>query len=249
MNPPDLSIVVPALNEQHRIGPTLESMARHLDERHISAEVIVVNDGSADSTIEAAARFRKRFLHMKIVSYHPNRGKGFAVRRGMLLATGTARLMADADGSTPIEDLGRLMPLLDAGEADIAVGSIGLDPSTADTGQTRIRAFAGRMGNALIRAIAVPGIRDTQRGFKLFTGAAAGEVFTRCYIDGWGFDVEALAVARRLGYRIVEVPVRYFHHPDSRVGLSAYPTTLAEVVRVRLGLWTGRYRFPKSEGQ
>lgn len=232
---PDLSVVVPAYNEVGRLEPTLAGIGRYLADRRGTAEVIVVDDGSTDGTAEAAEAFATHLPGLQVIRQPENRGKGAAVRTGMLAATGRQRLFLDADGSTAVSELDRLLAAAARRRTtpDIVIGSIGVRGREVTHAQSALRSRVGQLGNLLIQVLALPGIRDSQRGFKLFSAAAADAVFTRCEVDGWGFDVEALAIARAYGFTIIEVGVRWEHHADGHVHPGAYLASLRDVVGVR----------------
>ncbi len=240
-----LSIIVPAYDEEHRIGSTLESIAAFVASQSGDVEVIVVDDGSRDATSAVAAA--SLCPNLRVIRSERNLGKGHAVRVGMMDAIGDYRLFTDADDSTPIGQFTRLESELEGiGGSGIAFGSIAARGADVAHPQPGLRPAAGRLGNWLIRMIALPGIRDSQRGFKLFSADAAEAIFRRCVVDGWAFDVEVLALARHLGFEIVEVPVKWAHKDHSRVTALSYLTTLADVVRVRWRLSRGVYDIPDA---
>jgi len=236
-----LSVVVPAFQEARRLPATLARVTAYLGGRGEPYELIVVDDGSRDATGEVAARGvaglgeRGRVLRLP-----ENRGKGAAVRAGVGAAHGERVLVTDADLSTPIEELEALERACASG-ADVAIGSRALNRSLIVLRQSPLREWSGRLFNLVVQIFALPGIRDSQCGFKLFRGEAARDVFGRARSDGFGFDVEVLAVARHLGYRIAEVPVRWRNDDDSRLSLARGAAAFVDPVRVRLGLWLGRY--------
>jgi len=231
----DLSIVIPAYNEEQRIGETLESIAAFLQKRDLNDEVIVVDDGSTDNTIVAVEKYRDLFRSLRVVQSTRNLGKGHAVRQGMLVATGRYRLFVDADNSTDISEFDRLMAAAEQEPIPPAViiGSVALDESNVSIQQPGIRSSLGRLANKFIQWLILPGIEDTQRGFKVFTGEASDAVFRRCTSNGWAFDVEALAFARALGYHVLEVPITWEHREDSRVQATAYVSSMIDVVRIK----------------
>jgi dolichyl-phosphate beta-glucosyltransferase len=235
MSIPDLSVVIPAYNEERRLPPTLAKLRAYLAGGPLTHEIVVVDDGSRDATAEIA-----RGHGAVVVSNDGNRGKGFAARRGMLLAQGRRRLMTDADLSTPIEDLPRLMAPLDAGY-DVAIASRALPGSNVEVRQSLSREAIGRMFNLCVRVVAVPGLHDTQCGFKLFTAEAAEASFAPLQLDGFSFDVEALFVARRRGYRIAEVPVTWRNDEATRVGPMNGLRAFLDLGRIRVNGWRGRY--------
>lgn len=229
----EYSIVIPAYNEEERLGATLDEIGTYLDTTAKTAEIIVVDDGSSDRTVALATSWADR-LPVRVIELSQNRGKGHAVRVGMLAAVGAKRVFADADGSTPIEELDNLSAALDGiGGEGVALGSVALPGSEILSPQSRLRSFAGRVGNWLIQLMVLPGIKDSQRGFKLFSAAATEAAFTDAEVDGWAFDVEVLALARHGGFRLVEVPVRWEHRLASRVRATSYLTSLVEVWKIR----------------
>jgi dolichyl-phosphate beta-glucosyltransferase len=234
-------VVVPAYNEARRLPATLASVIAYLDGRSRPYELLVVDDGSADATAEVAARGLSVLGERGRVCRLPrNRGKGGAVRAGVEAARGERVLVTDADLSTPIEELEALERACQAG-ADVAIGSRALDRSLITRRQPPLREWSGRLFNGVVQLFALPGIRDSQCGFKLFRGDVAKDVFSRAKSDGFGFDVEVLAIARHLGYRIAEVPVRWRNDDDSRLSVARGALAFVDPLRVRLGLWLGRY--------
>lgn len=241
---PRLSVVIPAYNEEQRLPGTLDDVLSYLARQDYSAEVLVVDDGSGDGTADAVRR-RMAGVERVPVSLvaHPdarNRGKGAAVRRGMVGATGRFRLFMDADNSTTLEHVERFWPFFEAGFSAV-IGSRDVPGSDVRIRQAWYRELAGKAGNLVIRALAMPGIHDTQTGFKMFTAECVEAVFPRLTVDRWGFDVEILAVCSRLGYRIKEVPVAWLNRPDSKVTLGTYAEVLREVWQVRRNLRARRY--------
>ncbi|MGE0452886.1 MAG: dolichyl-phosphate beta-glucosyltransferase [Vicinamibacteria bacterium] len=237
---PRLSVVIPAYNEAERLPGTLVRVRTHLDARGGDYEIVVVDDGSADATAERAAREGARVVRNEV-----NRGKGYSVRRGMLLATGARRLMTDADLSTPIEDLERLERALDEGH-QVAIASRALPGSNVEVHQGAFRELSGRAFNLLVRVLLLPDLRDTQCGFKLFSAEAAQAIFSRCCLDGFSFDVEALYVARLRGLRVAEVPVTWRNDAASRVTLGRGLLAFADLLAVRWNGLRGRYREASS---
>lgn len=232
MTAPDLSLVVPAYNEEKRLPVSLARIAEWLGSRvpALSAEVLVVDDGSSDRTASVAERTAAGLgLDFRVIRLQENRGKGAAVRAGVLEARGAHVLVTDADLSTPIEEVDKLL----AAAAPVAIGSRGVDATLVKQRQSLFRVASGRLFNLLVRLLAVSGIRDTQCGFKLFRADAAREVFSRATVDRFAFDVEALLLARRLGYAIAEVPVLWFNSPDTRVGLGGGLEAFAALFRIR----------------
>ncbi|MGW0737985.1 dolichyl-phosphate beta-glucosyltransferase [Streptomyces sp. NPDC002851] len=233
----DLSVVIPAYNEEDRLGPTLDAVRAHLDGSGQGPwELIVVDDGSTDATRELAAEAAAADPRITLLTAGPggrNRGKGHALRRGVLASYGRRVLITDADLATPIEELDRLDKELAAGYA-AAIGSRAMPGAVIETHQHKLRELLGRAGNFVIRAVAVPGIRDTQCGFKLFDGDSARAAFADSRLDGWTIDVEVLRRLRRQGLPIAEVPVRWAHQEGSKVRPYDYAKVLADLVRLRV---------------
>ncbi len=234
-----LSVVVPAFNEGPRIGATLSRIRTYLAARATSSEILVVDDGSADDTAARAADALGDAG--RVLRHERNFGKGAAVRTGMLAARGDRRLFTDADLSTPIEEIEKLERAMDAGAA-IAIGSRALDRSLLEVHQPALRETAGRLFNLVVRLVAVPGIRDTQCGFKLFRADVVEPLFGPSRVQGFGFDVEVLALARRRGLPIAEIGVRWRNGPVTRVTLAGGAAAFLDPLRVRLRLLAGRYR-------
>ena len=237
-----ISIIVPAYNEEKRIGETLQAVADYFHPQSYVWEVIVVNNHSQDDTERIVKEFQKEMPELKLINEN-SQGKGHAVRTGMLAAQGKFRLFTDADNSTSIEQVEKLMPYFSQGYG-VVIGSIAVKGKKIlkGGGEPLWRVILGKLGNLWIQVWAVPGIHDTQRGFKVFSQRAATDIFPRLTIFGWGFDIEALALARKFGYKIKEVPVIWNNDPDSKVNIWAYPRVLLETLKVRWNLWTGRYK-------
>jgi dolichyl-phosphate beta-glucosyltransferase len=228
---PFLSVIIPAYNEAERIGPTLERVLAWGAGLGQTFDIIVVDDGSSDSTVEVASQFGQP---VRVLKNGSNRGKGYSVRHGVLDSRGTYVLFSDADLSTPIEDYDGLFAAIMSGN-DIAVGSRALEDSNVTLHQPYYREAMGRTFNRIVRGLAVPGIMDTQCGFKLFKGEVARELFAALTIEGFAFDVEVLFVAIRRGYRIAEVPVSWANDERSRVhAVFDSVRMLRDVVRLRV---------------
>ncbi len=240
MSEPRLSVVIPAFNEALRLPATLERIRAHLEARGAPFEILVVDDGSTDGTADTA---RAASGPVELLRHAANRGKGHAVRAGMLAARGARRLMTDADLSTPIEELARLEAALERGY-DVAIGSRAVAGARIEVHQSAYRETVGRLFNRLVQALLLPGLHDTQCGFKLFTAAAAATAFGACRQDGFSFDVEALYVARRHGLRIAELPVVWRNDAATRVGLAGGATAFVDLLRIRLAAARGRYGPP-----
>jgi len=214
---PLLSVVVPAYNEESRLGASLKRMLAYFDAQDYPVEMLIVDDGSSDGTARVVQQIAACRPQVRLLSYHPNQGKGHAVRYGMLRASGELVLFCDADLATPIEEVEKLLAKIKAGY-DIAIGSRDVPGSELIKRQSFVREMGGRTFNKLVQVMAVPGIHDTQCGFKLFTQQASQTIFSRCRVDHFAFDVEVLYLALRIfGLRVAEVPVRWAHQEGSKV--------------------------------
>ena len=211
-----LSIVVPAYNEENRIGDSLGRLLEYFDGQGYGYEILVVDDGSSDETISVVKKAAEGRANVRVLHYDGNRGKGHAVRYGILRSGGEYVLFSDADLATPIEEVEKLFPKIHEG-FEVVIGSRDVSGSKLEKRQSPFREFGGKLFNKCVQMVAVPGIHDTQCGFKLFTRAAAQDIFGRCKIDNFSFDVEALYLARKLGYRIAEVGIRWHHVEGSKV--------------------------------
>lgn len=239
---PYLSVVIPAYNEASRIGPTLSAICSWLAKQSYRSEVIVVNNNSHDATRQVAEGFSRQFPFISVID-EKRPGKGYAVVTGMLSAHGAVRLFTDADNATSIDHVERMLPFLDQGY-DVVIGSLAVPGAKVLAGGAEPwwRVVLGKLGNLWIQAWAVPGIWDTQRGFKVFTQRATERIFSHMHIFGWGFDVEVLALARGQKFRIREAPVSWHNDPDSKVNIWAYPKVLLDTVKVGLRRIAGMYR-------
>lgn len=232
---PLLSVVIPAYNEEERLADTIRAIEDYLLSRRFSSELVIVDDGSTDRTA-AVAEESIRAPHSRVVRNPHNMGKGATIRRAMTEeARGRYRLFVDADNSTPIEQAGRLLSALHNHGYDVAIGSRALPKSRLEVRQPLYREAMGRFFNLLVQATVLPGIRDSQCGFKMFRADIAEAVFPRQTLEGFGFDVEVLYLARRQGGRIAEVPVRWVNSPGSRVRpLRDSFEMFGDLLRVRL---------------
>lgn len=243
-----LSLIVPAYNEENRLPASLEIIAEYLAARDFSYELIVVDDGSRDATRDAVRRFASTRPYVRLVQYDDdkgrpvNRGKGYAVRQGVLASAGRDVLFSDADLSTPIDEMEKLLPPIARGECDIAIASRALPESDLAIHQPWYREMMGRSFNKIVQQIIGTTIVDTQCGFKAFRGEVARRIFSVAQIDGFGFDTEIIYLARKFNYRVQELGVTWRHKDDSRVNpLLAPLTMLSEVLEVRLNDIRGMY--------
>jgi dolichyl-phosphate beta-glucosyltransferase len=245
MTAPHVSVIIPAYNEEDRIGKTLKRVHEHLSARAYSWEVVVVLDGSTDRTPEIVREHRSTFgERLSIEDYPRNRGKGYAVRTGMLAAQGTYRVFSDADNSTDIHYLDTMLKKFEDGYGVVISSRDKKDAPGAGqaVSQSWFKRQMGNLSNLAVQIMAVPGIWDTQNGFKGFTARAAEDIFSRATIDRWGFDFEVLAIARKLRYRIGIIPIIWKNDPRSSVKFSNYFATLKELLLVRWNLMTGKYQ-------
>ncbi len=257
---PFLSIIIPAYNESERLPLTLVDMDKRLSKVKYSYEIIVVNDGSTDNTAEIVKSMAEAVKNLKLIDNKANQGKGGVVKQGMLLAKGEYRLFTDADNSVSIDHFDKMIPYLSAsggpgkegeiyphtkdfgvGVYDVVIGSRAARGSKLEPAQPFYKQILGKFGNIQIQILNVPGIWDTQCGFKAFSERAAEKIFAISKINGWGFDIEALALARHFGYKIKEIPVHWVNDAKSHVKLSAYLKTFVENVKIRWWIITGAY--------
>jgi dolichyl-phosphate beta-glucosyltransferase len=234
---PFLSVVIPAYNEEARLGPTVGTIKEYLASQAYDSSILVVDNASKDRTSEVA-----RAAGVDVVP-EPRRGKGAAVRTGMLAASGDYILFSDADLSTPIEEVEKLLAGIREGR-DIAIASRGLPDSNIVKHQPWHREMVGRMGNVLVRAVAVRGIADTQCGFKLFPRELAHKIFRVQRLTGALFDVETLFIAQRHGFTIAEIPVTWIDSPDTRFNrVTDSIDAVKDLLRIRVNWMLGRYRI------
>jgi dolichyl-phosphate beta-glucosyltransferase len=235
------SIVIPAYNEGRRLGATLEKVLQYVRQQGWNAEIIVVNDGSHDNTADLVRGFAARESRLRLVENPGNRGKGYSVRHGMLQARGEIIAFSDADLSSPIEELPKLLAAL-AGGADIAVGSRWLRAELQTQRQSLHRQLFGRIFNLLQRLILGLRFKDTQCGFKAFTRRAAQTILPLQRIEHWGFDPEILFLARKFDFRVEEIAVRWGHVGDTRIHpLLDGARMFLDLLRVRWNNMTGKY--------
>jgi glycosyltransferase involved in cell wall biosynthesis len=215
---PDLSIVIPAYNEELRLPATLERLAEYLPTLGLQTEVLIVDDGSRDRTAAVAQNFAGKISRLRVLSNGTNRGKGYSVRHGMLEAAGELVLFTDADLSAPIEESDKLVSALKNGY-DMAIGSRALNRSLISTHESLFREFAGIIFNKIVRLVLWLPFVDTQCGFKAFRRQHCRIIFELQRIEGFGFDPELLYLARHYELRAIEIPVRWGHSPDTKVSM------------------------------
>ncbi len=239
MTNPLLSIVIPAHNEESRLPETLDKIDAFLQTQPYSAEVVIVENGSSDRTLELAQEYAQRHPYIRAL-HEEGRGKGLAVRRGMLEAVGEYRFICDADLSMPIEQVNRFLPPQCRQEIAIASREA---PGAVRHGEPPYRHFIGRVFNTMVRIIALHSLQDTQCGFKCFSAAAAEDLFPYQITNGWTFDVEVLFIARKRGYKIVEVPIDWYYSPHSKINVLRDSIHMGlDLLTIRWYSLQGRYR-------
>jgi len=242
---PYLSVIIPAYNEEKSISKTLLAVDQYLQRQPFEYEIIIVSDGAKDRTVEIVQNFQRQIKNLKVIDNKENHGKGWVVRQAMLAAQGQVRLFTDADNATTLDHFDKMKSYFEQG-ADVVIG-------TRDTKDAKgakqavpqpfLKRQLGNAGNLLIQIFAVPGIWDTQCGFKAFSEKAAKDIYSHCLIDRWGFDIEVLALARKLKYKINIVPVYWINNPDSKVNLKGYLRTFKELFQIWWWLVTDRYKI------
>lgn len=233
-----ISIIIPAYNEEDRLASRLDEIIRYVRREEYDYEIIIVDDGSTDKTSEKARRYIRTDKNIKLLQNLTNRGKGFSVKRGVLASKKNPILITDADKSTSIGELAKLLRFIK--EYDIIIGSRGLEESDVKIRQPIYRVLLGKAGNLLIQLLATPRIKDTQCGFKLFKRRTI-QIFNWQTIDGWGFDFEILFIAKKQGFKIREVPITWMNDGKSKVKFTAYLFTLIDLLRVKSNEIKHRY--------
>ncbi len=233
---PYLSVIIPAYNEEKRLPTTLRAVLTYLKNQDYSYEVVVVDDGSKDSTVSVAKELQKETPFLRVLSNQDNHGKGYVVRQGMLEARGEIRLFMDADNSTSLEHFQKMRPLFKQGFAVVIGTRDKRDHPEAKQAvpQPFWKRALGDIGNIVIQILLLPGLWDTQCGFKAFTSQASMKIFPLMTINRWAFDVEALALARYFGFKIGIIPVNWINNPESKVKLKGYILTFWEVLKIKL---------------
>lgn len=240
-----VSVIVPAYNEEKRISQTLEALKAYFSHKDFPYEVIVVSGASSDKTVALVQDFARSFPRLTVIDQSVNKGKGDAVKEGMLHAKGSYRLFMDADNSVPIDYFDEFLPYFSKGY-DVVIGSIEIAGAKIEEHAAWYRRALGHWAKLLIRVLAIWEIHDTQRGFKVFSARAAQDIFPVQTLNRWGFDIEILVIAKTRGYAIKEVPVVWTNAGDSKVGLDAYITTLKDLLVVRKNMMLGKYKKQKQ---
>lgn len=233
-----LSVIIPAYNEERRIEKTLLYLSEYLEKQDYSYEIIVINDGSKDKTSEVVLGLQNKIKNLKLIDNKKNSGKGAVVREAMLKAEGDYRLFTDADNSTPIEEIEKMMPF----KSDIIIGSRTKEGAIIKNPQPLFRIFVGKIFNLMVQIIVgLFGVWDTQCGFKCISKRAVEDIFPRCKIDRWAFDPEILKIGKLLGYEIKEIPITWTNDIESKVKSSAMIKMAIDLFKIRWNLITKKY--------
>jgi dolichyl-phosphate beta-glucosyltransferase len=236
-----LSVVIPAYNEEKRIAETLKNLDGYLEKQNYEYEIVVVVNNSKDRTYDIVQELEKTTVQNAKAMNLKEGGKGNAVKRGILeSASGDIIMFMDADNATPISEIEKFLPFFDQGY-DVVIGSRYTNPELVKVKQPFYRILLSRLSNMLIQILAVPGIKDTQLGFKAFTHKAAKDIFPLVTVLGWGFDMEVLTIALKRGYKIKEVGVSWTEHGGGHVPLSAYLESLIDLFKIKLRALSGKY--------
>jgi len=239
MQTPFLSVIIPAFNEAGRLPNTLELIEQFLSSQAFTYEILVIENGSTDGTLQIAQELHKKIRHLKVM-HEETRGKGWAVRQGMLAAQGEFRFICDADLSMPIEEVLRFIPP-QLEDSPIAIASREA-PGAVRYDEPEYRHLVGRIFNLLVRLLLLKGLNDTQCGFKCFRADAAQRIFPLVTITGWTFDVEALFIGRKLGYKIAEIPIHWYYKSNSRVNVLRDSIHMGlDLLKIRLNGFFGKY--------
>ena len=238
-----LSVIIPCYNEEKRLGNTLRDIDKYLSSQSYDYEILVVDGGSSDRTVKIAKKMQLGIKNLKVIDKKENHGKGYVVRQGMLKSRGNYCLFTDADNSTSIDHIEKMWSLFEKG-FDVVIGS--RDEKDAPgayqaVSQPAWKRTLGNIGNIVIQMVAIWGIWDTQCGFKAFNKKAAQEIFKRAKANGWAFDVEALGLAKKLGYKIGIIPVFWVNSAESKVKLKGYFSFLKELCEIKLNFIFNRY--------
>lgn len=238
-----LSVIIPAYKEERRISATLLDIDKYLSKQDYDYEIIVVDDGSTDDTVGVVRNLKSQISNLKLINNKENCGKGCVVKQGMLEAKGEYRLFTDADNSTTINHLDKFWPFIKEGY-DVVIGSIEIKGAKIEETAAWYRRLLGRVSKYVIRIIAgLWEIKDSQRGFKLFSAKAAEKIFPKQTIMRWGFDIEILTIAKKMGFKIKEVPVFWSNPGESKVTLKSYIGTFGELLKIKKNIITNKYKL------
>jgi len=237
-----LSVIIPAHNEENRLPDTLEQVLRFLEEQSFTSEVVIVENGSVDKTFEVAQEFAQKHKNVRVIQ--SERGKGAAVKRGMLEALGEYRFMCDADLSMPVEEIVKFIPPM-LEDFDIAIASREAKGAVRYN-EPAYRHYGGRGINFIIQTLILPGLNDTQCGFKCFRANVVNDIFDLQTLHGWSFDIELLYIARKHGYRTKEIPIHWYHHPETKVSaLRDALQMIADIFRIHANAQRGVYKHAR----
>jgi len=237
-----LSIIIPAYNEEKRLPRTLFDIDKYLRKQNYDYEIIIVNDGSKDNTAKAVRKLQPKIKNLKLIDNKENNGKGFVVRQGMMEAKGEYRLFTDADNSTSIDQVEKLLPFFKKGY-DIVIGSRDVKGAVLDPPQPWNRVMVGNVFNLFVQAIVgLWGIWDTQCGFKALSAKATNDILPKCRINKWAFDPEILKIGKKMGYKIKEIPIRWVNDPESKVKLKGMIRMGFDLLKIRWNLIIRRYK-------
>jgi len=248
-NQPYLSVIIPAYKEGERMGRTLLEIQRYFNDKNYEWEILIVVDGSPDNTAEIGRNYANQIKNIRVIENKENHGKGYVVRQGLLEARGKLRLFMDADGSTSITHLDKFLPEFDKGY-DVVIGSRDIEGAFVQIHQAKYKEILGDMGNWAIRIIlGLWSFPDTQCGFKIISEKAAREVASRMVIDRFGFDFELIKLAKTLGFKVKQLPVRWLNEEGSTVtlmGPNGYIQVFVDLFKMKWRLITGKYKIIKS---
>lgn len=237
-----VSVIIPAYNEEDRLPATLDSVYEYMEKNWSDFEIVVVDDGSEDSTTEVVEKYSLDHPKARVISYSNNRGKGHAVRVGMLEAIGDYRIYNDADGSSPIEEIDKLIQSMEAG-SELAFGSRAKPDNSRVVDALAYRKYMGNTFNLIVQTLLLPGIHDTQCGFKMFSAKAAQDIFSVAQENGFAFDVEILYICRLRNYKMEEIPINWSNVDGSKVNvLIDSPKMFLQVLKIFFGARTGKYK-------
>jgi dolichyl-phosphate beta-glucosyltransferase len=237
---PRLSVIIPAYNEENHIAETLMDVSKYLQKQDYVSEIIVVDDGSKDKTAEIAKKMEGVIHFLRVIENKKNQGKGAVVKQGMLGAQGQYCIYVDADNAISINQIENFWPYIKEGY-EVVIGSIEVPGAVKEEKYVFYRKILGKFSKYLIRALTIWSIHDTQRAFKLFSQEATKKIFPRQTIMRWGFDIEILVIAKKLGYKIKELPVRWINPAGGRVNFLSYLRTLRELLQIKFNLIKGKY--------